>query len=217
MSLIMSLETYEGIVMTADRLSTLSYYNENSKTTDTFPKTYNAHKLFLTKDGYGISYCGNGKLDNDFLVEQFISEEICVKNFTGNEPMTTAKSILDICIENKAQSILLFCGYFQNISFTIEINCPKKELFSYPDSSRNKVVRYGDTAIADAVLNSKFHYGYSTYRLQDAVDLLVYTNQVTAKYQQFQETLQTVSEKCDVLVLYKNGKYLWLNKNELHI
>lgn len=216
MSLIMSLETYEGIVMTADRLSTLNYYNEKTETTDAFPKTYNTHKLFLMKNGCGISYCGNGKLNNDILVEQFISEEVCVKNFSNNEPMATAKSILDICIENNVQSILLFCGFFQNVSFTIEINCPKKELFSYP-SSRNKVVRYGDTAIADAVLDSKFHFGYSTYRLQDAVNLLIYTNQVTAKYQQFQETLQTVSEECDVLILLKNGKYLWLNKNELHI
>lgn len=29
--------------------------------------------------------------------------------------------------------------------------------------------------------------------------------------------LQTVSEECDMLILFKNGKYLWLNKNELHI
>lgn len=55
MSLIMSFETYEGIVMTADRMVTVSYYNKDTNTTDAFPKTYNAHKLFLMKNGYGIS------------------------------------------------------------------------------------------------------------------------------------------------------------------
>lgn len=51
----MSFETYEGIVMTADRMVTVSYYNKDTNTTDAFPKTYNAHKLFLMKNGYGIS------------------------------------------------------------------------------------------------------------------------------------------------------------------
>lgn len=224
MSLIMSLETYEGIVMTADRLSTLSYYNEETQTTDAFPKTYNAQKLFLMKNGYGLSMCGNAKSENEYLVEQFILEEICTRDFLNNVPIDIAKFILDSCIEHGIQSILLFCGYFQNNSFTIEINCKKNELYNYPDSSRNKVVRYGDTKITDSVLGknekgkeNEYYYGYQTYRLQDAINLLNFTNLVTAKYQQFQEVLQTVSEECDILVLLKNGEYKWIRKNELHV
>lgn len=217
MSLIMALETYEGIVMTADRLSTLSYYNENTNTTDAFPKTYNSHKLFLMKNGYGISECGNAKLTNEYLSEQFIAEEICTKNFDGILPMDIAKYILNCYTEYKIETILLFCGYFHGSSFTIEINCKKNELYNYPDSSKKKIVRYGDTSIADSILDSKFYYGYATYRLQDAVNLLKYVNEVTAKFQQFQEVLQTVSEECDILVLLKNGNHIWLNKNDLHI
>lgn len=213
----MSLETYEGIVMTADRLSTLSYYNKISQTTDAFPKTYNAHKLFLMRNGYGLSMCGNAKSENEYLVEQFISEEICTKDFLNSTPINIANSVLDSCIEHGIQSILLFCGYFQNNSFTIEINCKKNEVYNYPDSSKNKVVRYGDTTISDSILDHKYYYGYVTYRLQDAVNLLKYVNEITAKLQQFQEVLQTVSEECDILVLFKNGSNLWINKNELHI
>ncbi|SOY32801.1 hypothetical protein AMURIS_05569 [Acetatifactor muris] len=40
MSLIMALETYEGIVMTEDRLSTLNYNNEKQGTVDCFPKSF---------------------------------------------------------------------------------------------------------------------------------------------------------------------------------
>lgn len=83
-------------------------------------------------------------------------------------------------------------------------------------------IRYGDTKIADAVLGknekgkeNEYHYGYVTYRLQDAINLLTFTNYVTAKYQQFQETLQTVSEICDTLVLFKEGEQRWIRKNEL--
>lgn len=90
MSLIMSIETYEGIVMTADRLSIISYYNENTKTTDAFPKTYNAHKLFIMKNGYGLSNCGNAKISNKYLSEQFISEEICTKDFGDKLPLEIA-------------------------------------------------------------------------------------------------------------------------------
>ena len=216
MSLIMSFETYEGIVMTADRMVTVSYYNKDTNTTDAFPKTYNAHKLFLMKNGYGISICGNVKSQNNYLVDQFISEEMCIKDFNNYEPMDIARFIHDSCTKHKFQVLLLFCGYYQNNSFTIEINCLKNELCNYPDSSRNKIIRYGDTSIANSVLDG-YYYGYSTYRLQDAVNLLTFTNYVTAKYQQFQEVLQTVSEECDVLILFKDGNYLWLNKNELHI
>lgn len=216
MSLIMSFETYEGIVMTADRMVTVSYYNKDTNTTDAFPKTYNAHKLFLMKNGYGISICGNVKSQNNYLVDQFISEEMCIKDFNNYEPMDIARFIHDSCTKHKFQVLLLFCGYYQNNSFTIEINCLKNELYNYPDSSRNKIIRYGDTSIANSVLDG-YYYGYSTYRLQDAVNLLTFTNYVTAKYQQFQEVLQTVSEECDVLILFKDGNYLWLNKNELHI
>lgn len=217
MSLIMALETYEGIVMTADRLSTLSYFNDKTQTTDAFPKTYYAHKLFLTKNGYGISTCGDAKVENEYLLEQFISEEICTKDFSNLKPMEIARSVLDICMAKEIHAILLFCGYTYKDSFTIEINCKKKELYNYPDSSRKKIVRYGDTAITDSILDSKFYYGYSAYRLQDAVNLLKYVNEVTARLQQFQEVLQTVSEECDILILYKNHEHLWLNKNELHI
>lgn len=98
MSLIMSFETYKGIVMTADRMVAVSYYNKDANTTDAFPKTYNAHKLFLTKNGYGISTCGNVKVKNEYLLEQIILEEICTKDFSNLEPMDIARSILDICI-----------------------------------------------------------------------------------------------------------------------
>lgn len=217
MSLIMALETYEGIVMTADRLSTLSYYNEKTQTTDAFTKTYNTHKIFLMKNGYGISICGDAKVNNEYLLEQYISEEICTKDFADLTPINIAKYILDTCVSKEIQTILMFCGYFHKDSFTIEINCTKNEVYNYPDSARKKIVRYGDTLIADSILDSKFYYGYSTYRLQDAVELLKYVNEVTAKLQKFQEVLQTVSEECDILILFKNGKNLWLKKNELHI
>ena len=195
MSLIMALETYEGIVMTADRLSTISYYNEWTKTTDAFPKTYNAHKLFLMENGYGISYCGNGILNDNILVEQFISEVICTKHYNDNEPINVAEEIMNSFRSFNTDTILLLCGYYNLKSFIIEINCKLNGPYVYSDNvRRGAVIRYGDMDIANAVLGvntenskTKFHYGYPTYRLQDAIDLLVFTNLTTAKYQQFQE------------------------------
>lgn len=224
MSLIMSLETYEGIVMTADRLSTLSYYNEISQTTDAFPKTYNAQKLFLMRNGYGLSCCGDSKVSNDMLVEQFISEEICSKDYGNILPKDIAIEILNIFKTFNINIILLFCGYYQGHSFIIEINSNLDEPYSYSENvRRGAVIRYGDTKITDSVLGKnkegkeEYHYGYQTYRLQDVINLLSFTNLVTAKYQQFQEVLQTVSEECDILVLFKNGEHKWIRKNELSV
>ena len=224
MSLIMSLETYEGIVMTADRLSTLSYYNKNSKTTDAFPKTHNAHKLFHTRNGYGVSYCGDSKISNGILVEQFISEEICTKNYHNLHPKDIADEVLNRFKAFKINVILLFCGYYQGNSFIIEINSNLDTPYFYSENvRRGAVIRYGDTKIPDSVLGKneknkdEYHYGYQTYRLQDAIDLLNFTNLVTAKYQQFQEELQTVSEECDILILFKNGEHKWIKRNELNV
>lgn len=212
----MALETYDSIIMTADRLSTLNQTNEELGTVDCFPKSFNTHKLFLTQDGYGISYCGEGKLTNDYLLEQYIKEEICTKDFSSTQPIDFAQHILNSLQPYNRNCTLLLCGYYNTQSFAIEINCKNNELYNYPDAAKNKVIRYGDTAIANAVLNKEFHYGYNTYRTQDAIDLLVYTNHVVAKYQQFQEVLQTVSEECDVLILSKYGEHNWLISNKLH-
>lgn len=215
MSLIMAFETYEGIVMTADRLSTLYYNNEKQGTIDCFPKSFNSHKLFITQNGYGLSYCGDGKLTNEYLVEQFIMEEFCSKDFSYKLPLDIIQYLIDIIKPYNKNISFIFCGYYKGKSFKFDIN-HNYNIDFVPDNLR--VIRNGDILISNALFNTEyFYYGYSTYRLQDAINLLIYTNQVTAKYQQFQETLQTVSEECDVLVLLKNGKHLWLNKNELHI
>ena len=217
MSLIMALETYEGIVMTADRLSVVSFHNEEYDTNDCFHKSFNAHKLFLTINGYGISFCGDSKISNNYLIEQYIQEIICTKDYYGIAPNDIAQDILKLLKQYDNKTTLLLCGYFKDQSFAIEINCARNEVFQYPDAAKFKVLRFGDIDITNSILDNKFYYGYNTYRLQDAIDLLVYTNQVTAKYQQFQEVLQTVSEECDVLILFKSGTYQWLNRNELHI
>lgn len=215
MSLIMALETYEGIVMTADRLSTLSYNNEKQGTIDCFPKSFYAHKLFVTQNGYGLSYCGDGKLTNDYLVEQYLSEEFCIKDFSGKQPLEIVQYLINSIKPYNKSIPFIFCGYYEGKSFKFDINSNYK-ISVVSDNLR--VIRNGDILIPNALFNiDYFYYGYPTYRLQDAINLLVYTNQVTAKYQQFQETLQTVSEECDVLILFKNGEHLWLNRNELHI
>lgn len=216
MSLIMALETYDSIIMTADRLSTLHQTNETLGVIDCFPKSFNAHKLFLTQDGYGISYCGEGKLTDQYLLEQYIQEEICSKDFSSKPPLGLAQYILNSLQPYNKKCTLLMCGYNNLTSFAIEINCKTNEVYNYPDAAKGKIIRYGDTAIADAVLSNNFYYGYHTYRTQDAINLLVYTNQVVAKYQQFQEVLQTVSEECDVLVLSKHKPHKWIISNELH-
>lgn len=215
MSLIMALETYEGIVMTADRLSTLNHNNEEQGTIDCFPKSFNTRKLFVTKNGYGLSCCGDGKLTNEYLVEQFLLEEFCSKDFSDKQPLEIAQYLVSSIKSYNKKIPFIFCGFKKGKSFKFDIS-EQFDIKIVPDNLR--VIRNGDILISNALFNTEyFYYGYSTYRLQDAVNLLVYTNQVTAKYQQFQEVLQTVSEECDVLVLLKNGKHLWLNKNELHI
>lgn len=203
MSLIMALETYEGIVMTADRLSTLNYNNEKQGTIDCFPKSYYAHKLFITQNGYGLSYCGDGNLTDDYLVEQYLLEEFCSKDFADKHPLEIAQYLVSSIKPYNKKIPFIFCGCYQGKSFKIDIN----DQFNIEIVSENlRVIRNGDILIPNALFDiNYFHYGYPTYRLQDAVNLLVYTNQVTAKYQQFQEVLQTVSEECDVLVLLKNN------------
>lgn len=215
MSLIMALKTYSGIVMTADRLSTLYVKNESIDTIDCFPKSFNTHKLFVMKNGYGISYCGDGIVDNKYLMEQFVQEVICSKNYDNYKPKKIAKDIMQLLQDHNLSSILLFCGYYNNIPFIFSISFKKIE--EYLPKDQTAAFRFGDTSIADKLLSSDFYYGYSTYRMQDAINLLTCVNLTTAKFQQFQEVLQTVSEECDVLVLFKNGEYKWLKYNELHI
>lgn len=218
MSLIMSFETYEGIVMTADRMATVSFYNENFKTTESFCKTKNAHKIFVMKNGYGISFCDASSFNNN-LLEEYVTNQICLYDFDDLSPGFIGNQILHMLKKqyNGAKIISIMCGYYNNNSFTIEIDTSKEKIYKYPDSSKNKVVRYGETDIANAVLDEKFYYGYSTYRLQDGIELLKFTNFVSAKYQEFQENLQTISEDCDILILKPDRTYEWLSKKTLHV
>lgn len=214
MSLIMSFETYEGIIMTADRMATVSVFNEFHNTTDSFCKTQNAKKLFVLNNRYGLSFCGQGKFSDNVLMEYYLQTYKCYEN----TPVDLANKLLeDISRKEKLNTTLLLCGYHNHESFTIEINIAKNEIYIYPDSSKNKVVRYGDTSIVNALFNDKFYYGLCDYRLSDGIDLLKYTNEVSAKYQKFQETLQTISEECDILLLTPDGGYKWLIKNEINI
>lgn len=218
MSLIMSFETYEGIVMTADRMATVTFYNNNFKTTESFCKTQNAHKIFMMKNGYGISFCGDSSFGHT-LLEEYVDNHICLQDFKDLFPESVGRQILSMVKEkfNNAKIIFLMCGYHEGVSFTIEIDTDKNEVYEYPESSKNKVVRYGEVEIANAVLDEKFYYGYSTYRLQDGIELLNFTNFISARYQEFQECIQTISEDCDVLILKPDGTHEWLSRQELHI
>lgn len=131
MSLIIALETYKGIVITADRLSTLIINNDKLGTVDCFPKTFNAHKLFVTADGYGLAYCGDNKLKNDILVEQFVSEEICGTNFGDMLPIDIAHEIMCMFKPFKTNTTLLLCGYHHGKSFIIEIDTSLDSPFLY--------------------------------------------------------------------------------------
>lgn len=217
MSLILALKTYEGIIMCADRLSTLYIKNDKLNTTDCFPKSFNTKKIFLTQNGYGIAYCGESKIKNNILLEQFIQENICSKNYIDFTPKEIALDILHMINHLNISTTFLLCGYFNEIPFIFDINFNQNEVYAYSTEEQNKVFRFGDTSIVNKLLDKEFYYGYDTYRTQDAINLLLSLNQTTAKFQQFQETLQTVSYDCDVLILFKNGTYKWIIENTLHI
>ena len=237
MSLIIAINTYEGIVMASDSRSTGSLTNINpdgsiqyalgSQITDT------TYKTFLCHERIGISTCGDGAINNIPIVryiEKFISEQ-------SEEELTVQKisqSLADYfnSITPGLNLHFIVTGYEGNCAIIRQIKLENTNTdFPYIDNIDTSVpgalwdgefltlskllqpmyIKSNDNYVL--LPNNSIEWKYFT--LQDAIDFAKYAVDVTIKTMAFQNCVKTVGGPIDILVI-KPDRAFWIARKELH-
>lgn len=183
-----------GIVVSADRCLS----GTNSKGERYTTSSNKCRKLFLSKQGFALTYTGCSSV-NGSPVPAKISELW--------EMEDNSMPLLDFF----AQFVNIMSGYCNdNIIFLAagyENNVPK---IYTATTTQPQVVEIGNLAysgesdIAKSVLNV-VPIVYDTMTLQDRIDFHRFITYCIAKHQYYSDRLQTVSEICDVVAIGKSG------------
>lgn len=209
MSLCQALNTCFGIVMSADnRIMT----TVGTVTKTTFLLTDHAKKLFETKQGYGVAYCGGASIGGrpvQYYLEKEIEALPC-----GISPEEAA-----VCIAKKLRAktneniILIVAGYDQGEAYISSTNTLAPDAVmtqkTFGPGSKIGVIYAGRDDIANQYYQAKkLSFDYKQFTLEDAAGLLSYVNYSVASELHYTQSVQDVSLDCDVLTLTP-GHALW--------
>lgn len=212
MSLILSFPTHHGIVMTADNRIITSVYGEES--TQTFLKTDNEQKIFLLKNGFGLSYCGSSVKKNvpiSAIIES-LNEKLDYSRYTPESLLTYIATYINN-LDSSQSTTFIMSGYKFDKCFVLSIETSQLQIRKLGTGT---VAFAGECDMLYSLLNDpKYKYDYEKFNLQDAIDFLTLLNRTVANFQHFQQQPQTVSEDCDVLVIKKTSSYYISNKELL--
>ncbi|HHX69662.1 MAG: hypothetical protein WAO56_05385 [Miniphocaeibacter sp.] len=238
MSFIITTYCNEGIVMASD--SRITYNNTSKGQNDEIINNVginlsdNVNKLFLTKNGIGISACGTAAILN---FETNIAEPISghVEKIINEEIFEEDK--VDIVVE---KIIRYFDKFNNNLDTTFHVAGYDKEF-------NRKIVRFnlatgkredfgkeiagatwdGETIYFSKLFNetevngnNKFVFPqldipFQFFNLQDAIDFCRFAIDITIKTMRFTNVVKTVGGNIDVLVI-KPDEEIWVSKKELH-
>lgn len=224
MTFLVTVYTHEAIIMAADSRTT---YN-TAHYSDT------AQKLFLTKSGVGISFCGVADV-NGHLIQEYI-ESFCESN--GSETVQSTIEEFDrMCKEVGIgpQSIFYFAGYD-------DVEGRRKQVvMKFIPSVGSSVVNNapgaawgGEGDVLSRLLSSlylkitdeegkeiftphqQYQTNYELFTVQDAIDFAMSSMDIVKGVMRLQNRQVTVGGPIDMLLITPKGAK-WLAKKELHI
>ena len=228
MSLIVSLKVSDGIVMAADSRVSMQVRKEDDLRgvmgichySDTF------HKLFVAKNGVGISFCGEMAIEKgnlSYLLEAFLEEKVSA-DLTVKE---TAEALLCYMksLPKIPASIFHVCGYDEDIPVFYRV-LPKKDMVE--DLAERPLVWDGEGDILARILSPvvmrtpdgktaplpDHPLALNLFTLQDAVDFADYAIRTTIEAMRFQLRAKTVGGSVDLLVLRPDGP-CWIRQKTL--
>lgn len=240
MSFIITVHTYEGIIMASDSRSTGSIIKMNidgsiqhalgSQITDT------TYKTFLFNSRIGISTCGEGAINNIPItgyIERFIVEKSNDKGITVESVAEELRRYFTELSPN-SQIHFIVAGYNSDNLSPI-VKQVKTENISLGQESIININTLTPGAIWDGEFttlsklitpvyvktnnnyellpNNGINWNYFT--LQDAIDFANYAVDVTIKTMAFENCVKTVGGPIDILVIKPDNSF-WIARKELH-
>lgn len=224
MTFLVTVYTHEAIVMAADSRTT---FNNTAHYSDT------AQKLFLTKSGIGISFCGAADI-NGHLIQEYI-ESFC----ESNNSETVSSAVIEfnkMCqgVGIGPQSIFYFAGY------DIDKSSKKQVVMKYIPTQDSVIINDapgaawdGQTDIISRLFTPVFvkriddkgkeifipHPGFQTnfdlFTVQDAIDFAMTSMEIVKGMLRLQNRQVNVGGPVDMLLITpKEAK--WLAKKKLH-
>lgn len=216
MSLAMAFQTYEGIIMSADKMI-ISTYEDSNKMLKTIGMPPTKQKLFLIEEKYGLSYTGTSSINAIPL--SVLLQEYFIKNPIGTSAPDEWLLKLAIYFQNKLSNgkniIFIMCGYYNNEQFTISTNTLDSSISKYDKNPR--ITYSGENEFVEWIINNKIApFEYSKFTMQDATDLLCFINKTIYNLMYYGQHEITVSRECDVLAIYPNKSH-WVKHETLKI
>ncbi|MBQ1251680.1 MAG: hypothetical protein IIY02_02060 [Firmicutes bacterium] len=219
MSLIVSLKVSDGIVMAADSRVSMQVRKDDDLRGVMgichYSDTY--HKLYLAKNGAGISFCGEMAIEKGNLshfLECFLNEKV-TEAFSVKE---TAEALLEYMksLPKIPASIFHVCGYEGDCPVLYRV-LPKKD--TVENLAAKPLVWDGEGDILARILSPvamrtpdgkgaplpDFPLALNLFTLQDAVDFADYAVRTTVETMRFQLRAKTVGGNVDLLVLRPDG------------
>ena len=219
MSLTLAMYNAYGIVLSADRRITLTI-NRTDTLRESVPGTDFEQKIFLLKNGYGLSYSGTSSsfiAGPDGLTRK-IPLSVILQNYLGQikpdkfSPETLFKMVLEhiksFCSEED-NTIFFLGGFHQGLPFVFTANTKDAEInFLLSENHTSGLSYAGASDTLSPLLNTPgFVYDYQSYNIPDMVHFSSFLIQTVSKLQHYQLRINNVSEESDILVITSDKSY----------
>ena len=212
MSLLITICTYEGIVMSAD--SRTNYFNAGSFYTDY------SRKLFVTSNNVGISTCGDAEVNGrpiQLCIEDFIVQNACC------DAKAVANNILAYFRKLDSELNITFhvCGYIDGTFCGYRVYTKEEKVLSCSRFFNPcGAVWDGDSYAINRLLNNYYCVGddgtpgsreafrqvpWRMFHVEDAVEFVSFMMETAVKMQKFHETNPTIGGPIRILVITRNG------------
>lgn len=194
-----------GIVVSADRCLLGSIPNGEK-----FPSTTSCQKLFLSTQGYAITFAGRavvGTIPTPAIIRRVlgkITSDLSLRDFFGQ--FLDEMSSLTPEDEN---IVFIAAGYNGETAQIMTASTSNTEIRTGDD-----LMYTGETDIAQTVICA-MKIAYNQMTLQDRMDFHRFVTSTISGMQHYSGQIPTVSEECDIVVLGPNG-VLFSSFSKLH-
>jgi hypothetical protein len=231
MSFIISVYTHEGIIMAGDsRLTLNANIQEGSSPREiSFDFSNSVRKVFCTKNGIGISTCGDAGIEGIPLAGYI--EEFLYKH--ENEDIETfAEKLLAYfsCLSPALRSDFHVCGYKgEGPQRIFRVSTASKTVTRQDIDGHQGAIWDGEKDIVTRIVKTcwltddegnpslKLPYypiPFNFFTLQDAIDFAIFAMNATIGAIRFQNRIKTVGGPIDILSIKKNSA-TWIQRKQL--
>lgn len=216
MSLAMVLANQYGIVMSADKRMTLTPKTSDGQTF-LYPSLNHQQKLFMTKSGHGIAFTGTLTLDDGTATAVVIKDAIARYSNPRTSVLDELKNLKMVLKQRTKDGKITLVG--------AEIKNGKRQVFTITltgeDIEKNTneeglcLLSQGDCSLAEMLMSFQSrNSNCAHFSLQEGINYLRFINKTVARLQYYNGELQSISEKCDILVVTSES-CKWITSPEI--